>query len=49
MFGGGFNGGFFALPVLGSLYLEGLIHGGANFPNFTVLFRETIIFSGKFV
>ena len=46
---GRFNGGFFALPVLGSLYLEGLIHGGANFPNFTVLFRETIIFSGKFV
>ena len=28
---GRFNGGFFALPVL-----EGLIHGGAYFPNFTV-------------
>ena len=26
-----FNGGFFALPVL-----EGLIHGGAYFPTFTV-------------
>ena len=32
---GRFNGGFFALPV-GSLYLEGLIHGGACFWNFTV-------------
>ena len=27
---------FFALPVLGGLYLEGLIHEGAYFRNFTV-------------
>ena len=33
---GRFNGGFFALLVWGSLYLEGLIHGGAYFRNFTV-------------
>ena len=37
---GCFNRGFFALPVLGGggvgLYLEGLIHGGAYFQNFTV-------------
>ena len=34
---GQFNGGFFALPVWGpDLYLEGLIHGGAYFRNFTV-------------
>ena len=32
---GRFNRGFFALPVLG-LYLEGLIHGGTYFRNFTV-------------
>ena len=31
-----FNGGFFALPVWGGLYLEGLIHGGAYFRNLTV-------------
>ena len=34
---GRFNGGFFALPVWGGLYLEGLIQGGAYFRNFTVL------------
>ena len=28
--------GFFALPVWGGLYLEGLIHGGAYLRNFTV-------------
>ena len=28
--------GFFALPVWGGLYLEGLIHGGTYFRNFTV-------------
>ena len=28
--------GFFALRVWGALYLEGLIHGGAYFRNFTV-------------
>ena len=34
---GQFNGGFFALPVWGpDLYLEGLIHGGTYFRNFTV-------------
>ena len=38
---GRFNRGFFALPVWGAyiwrgLYLEGLIHGGAYFRNFTV-------------
>ena len=33
---GRFNGGFFALPVWGGFYLEGLIHGGAYFRNFTV-------------
>ena len=31
-----FNGGFFALPVWGAYILEGLIHGGAYFRNFTV-------------
>ena len=38
---GRFNGGFFALPDWGAyiwrgLYMEGLIHGGAYFRNFTV-------------
>ena len=35
---GRFNGGFFALRFLGGLpvYLEGLIHGGAYFRNFTI-------------
>ena len=28
---------FFALSLWGGLYLEGLIHGGAYFRNFTVL------------
>ena len=37
-----FNGQFFVLPVWegaggGGLYLEGLTHGGAYFPNFTVI------------
>ena len=31
-----FNGGDFALPIWGGLYLEGLLHGGAYFRNFTV-------------
>ena len=31
-------GGFFALRVWGGLYLEGLIHGGAYFRNFTVYY-----------
>ena len=33
---GRFNGGSFALPALGGLYLEGLIHGRVYFRNFTV-------------
>ena len=33
---GQFNRGSFALPVWGGLYLEGLIHRGAYFWNFTV-------------
>ena len=33
---GRFNGGFFCVTGLGGLYLEGLIHGGAYFRNFTV-------------
>ena len=33
---GRFNGGFFCVTSLGGLYLEGLIHGGAYFRNFTV-------------
>ena len=33
---GRFNGGQFALRVLGGLYLEKLIHGRAYFRNFTV-------------
>ena len=35
---GRFNGGFFAFG-LGGLYLEELIHGGAYFWNFTVIFN----------
>ena len=31
-----FNGGFFCVTILGGLYLEELIHGGAYFQNFTV-------------
>ena len=35
--------GFFVLQVWGAYnYLEGLIHGGAYFPNFTVLFIQNI-------
>ena len=33
---GRFNGGFFAWGGRGGLYLEGPIHGGAYFGNFTV-------------
>ena len=37
IFGGGFNGGFFVLPVWGAyIILEGLTHEGAYFRNFTV-------------
>ena len=35
-----FKGGFFALQVWWGLYLEGIIHGGAYFRNFTVPFFE---------
>ena len=35
-----FKGGVFALRVWWGLYLEGLIHGGAYFRNFTVPFFE---------
>ena len=46
---GRFKGGFFALPLWGGLYLEGLIHGGAYFRNFTVLeeFRDILEFLQK--
>ena len=37
IFGWRFNEGFFALPDWGGLYLEGPIHGGAYFRNFTVV------------
>ena len=33
---GRFNGGFFCVTSLGGFYLEGLIHGVADFRNFTV-------------
>ena len=33
---GRFNGRVFGVTGLGGSYLEGFIHGGANFPNFTV-------------
>ena len=36
--GGRFNRGFFCVTGLVGLVLEGLIHGGAYFWNFTVLF-----------
>ena len=38
-----FNGEFFALRGLGGLYLEGLIHGGAYFRNFTVVYKTHFI------
>ena len=38
-----FNGGCFALrSILGGLYLEGLIHGGAYFQNFTVSGKSNV-------
>ena len=45
---GRFNGGFFALPVWEAyirraLYMEGLIHGGAYFRNFMVLYVTGIL------
>ena len=39
---GRFNGGFFALRVLGGQNLERLIHGGAYFRNFTVVRQRMI-------
>ena len=38
--GGRFNGGFFCVMSLGHLYLEGLIHGGVYFRNFTVIRKD---------
>ena len=37
---GQFNGGFFCVAGLGGFYLEGLIHGGAYFQNFTVFYSS---------
>ena len=34
---GQFNRGVFCTTILGDLYLEGLIHGGPYFRNFTVV------------
>ena len=42
---GRFNGGFFVFG-LGGLYLEGLIHGGAYFRNFTVSLQILSITAG---
>ena len=40
IFGGAFYRRFFCVTGLGGgLYLEGLIHGGAYFRNFTVIFN----------
>ena len=39
------NGGFFCVTGLGGLYLEGLIHGAANFWNFTV--SASFLVAGK--
>ena len=36
---GAYNGGFFCVTSLEGLYLEGLIHGGAYFRNFTVFLK----------
>ena len=35
--------GFFCVTSLGGFYLEGFMHGGACFQNFTVSFLFTII------
>ena len=32
--------GFFALPVWGASFLEGLIHEGAYFRNFTIAYNK---------
>ena len=39
---GRFNGGFFLRYDLEGLYLEGLVHGGAYFRNFTVYFHVRV-------
>ena len=39
---GGFNGGFLALRIWGAVFLEGRIHGGAYFRNFTVTDSEQL-------
>ena len=40
--GGLIFGGVFSVTSFGGLYLEGLIHGGAYFRNFTVSKKENI-------
>ena len=35
--------GFFALRVWGGLYLEGLMHGGAYFRNFTLVSKVVVL------
>ena len=37
IFGGAFQRRVFCVTILSGFYLEGLIHGGANFRKFTVL------------
>ena len=39
---GRFNGGFFCVTIWEGLYLEGLVHGGAYFRNFTVHFHVRV-------
>ena len=41
IFGGAFQRRVFCVTILSGLYLEGLIHGGACFRNFTVLLIVT--------
>ena len=41
IFGGAIKRSIFCVTSLGGVYLEGLIHGGASFRNFTV-FRERL-------
>ena len=41
IFGGAIQRTVFCVTGLGGLYLEGLIHGGAYFQNFTVFHRQS--------
>ena len=46
IFGGATSRGFFrgfCVTILGGLYLEGLIHGGAYFRNFTVYKMDQVL------